>query len=321
MSFPQKLPQEAEKPAHDAPPITAPTTAPSTIPSGQVNPPAGYQPYAYTAPNGTAFPPYLGQQQAFEPPKPVPNKVWEITKMVFHTLSILLSAVGVGLSFSTLNYVYFTYTVAIGAAPACLIALVWSLAEMITRAARQFKAGIHPGAHIALSLIVFLVAVILTSLFGPWFRDSWHDDHSSNQSCSYQYNATVDNYVYVCNDSSGDDEAARRQFDRERSIAYAAAAITYIVSVIHFALFVGACVDTSKANAAASRPIYIIAQPQGFQAMMQGWQPIQQAPVQAPVQAPIQPTTRDTPPAESQDQSKNKGKGKEPLRSGDIAEH
>jgi hypothetical protein len=86
-----------------------------------MNPPAEYQPYAYPTyaypvPTEMAYSPYAGQQ-AFEAPKPKRNKAWEITKMVFQTLAIILAAVGIGLGFSTLNYVYFSYTVVIAAAP------------------------------------------------------------------------------------------------------------------------------------------------------------------------------------------------------------
>jgi hypothetical protein len=197
---------------------------------------------------------------------------------------------------------------------------------MFTRAVRKFKAGIHPGAHIALSLIISLVGIILTSFFGPWFQSSWYgDDESDSDSCSYQFNSTVGNDVYVCNDGTDANNAANPQYVHERNIAYAAAIITYIIAVIHFVLFVGACVDTSRVNAVASRPIYIIAQPQGLHNMIQGWQPIQQAPVvQAPVvQAPIQTTTRDIPPTEAEDQanSNSTGKGKEVARDDDIVEH
>ncbi|KAM0257355.1 hypothetical protein ACHAQJ_004442 [Trichoderma viride] len=307
--------QDAEKAQNAA------TSAPLTMPPAQMNLPAGYQPYPYAAP---AAIPYYAPQQAFEAPKPALNKAWEIIKMVLQTLSVILAAVGIGLGFSTLNYVYFSYTVVIAAAPPCIMALVWGLAEMLVRVVRKFKAGIHPGAHIALSLIIFLVGVILTSLFGPWFQDSWNGGADSDENCSYQFNSTTNNYVEVCNNDAYDDADAKRRFNHEKSIAYAAAVVTYIIAIIHFALFVGACVDTSKVNAAASRPIYVIAQPQGLQNMMQGWQPIQQeAPLQAPVQAPVQTTTaRDiSPMEEDEEQSKSKGKGKEPVRDSDIVEH
>ncbi|KAL7902756.1 hypothetical protein HDV63DRAFT_168144 [Trichoderma sp. SZMC 28014] len=288
-----------------APAIAAP-------PPAQMSLPAGYQPY----PAPVAYAPFP-VQQAFEPPRPPQNKVWEIIKLGLQSLSFVLAIVGVGLGFSTLGYVFFIDTVVIAAAPPCIIALLWSGAELITRAVRRFKAGIHPGAHVALSLIIFLVAVILTSLFGPWFQDTWNDnyDDDDGQDCSYHYSSDLGDYVYSCTDDSNDPEviASRHIFRHERSVAYAAAVITYIIAVIHFILFVGACIDTSKFNAAARRPIYVIAQPQ-----MHGWQPLQ---------APAETEARDVvPPAETEAEAEteavtqSEGKGKEPMR-GDIVEH
>ncbi|EHK24264.1 uncharacterized protein TRIVIDRAFT_54358 [Trichoderma virens Gv29-8] len=298
------------------PPAQPPVAMP---PFGQMPLPQGFQPYVYAATNAVSYVP----QQAFETPKPKPNKAWEIIKMALHILSAALGAAGVGLGFSSLNFTYFTYTVVIATAPPCIIALVWSISELITRVARKLKSGIHPAAHIALCLIIFLVATILTSLFGPWFQSSWgsyDDPSSSSQSCGYRYNATLDTMVYSCTGDSSDDEAAQRVFDHERSVSIAAAVVTYLIAAINFALFVGACVDTSRANTVASRPIYVIAQPQ----MMQGWQPIPQVPIQYPP-AVQQPPARDVAPteseseSESQNKSKNKGKGKEPALN-DIVE-
>ncbi|EHK49233.1 hypothetical protein TRIATDRAFT_133503 [Trichoderma atroviride IMI 206040] len=298
------------------PPQTAPAPTIAAPPPAQLSLPAGYQPY----PAPVAYAPYP-VQQAFEPPRPPQNKIWEFIKLGLQSLSFVLAVVGVGLGFSTLNFVFFVDTVVIAAAPPCIIAILWSGAELITRAIRRFKAGIHPGAHVALSLIIFLVAVILTSLFGPWFQSSWNDSYDDDgQECSYHYSSTLDDYVYSCTDNSSDPEviASRHQFRHENSVAYAAAIITYIVAVIHFVLFVGACIDTSKVNAAASRPIYVIAQPQGLQAMMQGWQPIQQAPAETEARD-VAPTETEAE-AETEAVTQSKGKGKEPMR-GDVVEH
>lgn len=122
--------------------------------------------------------------------------------------------------------------------------------------------------------------------------------------------------MYSCTDNSNDPEviASRNTFRHERSVAYAAAIITYIIAVIHFILFVGACIDTSKYNAAATRPIYVIAQPQ-----MHGWQPIQQAPAETEARDVVPPTETEAE-AETEAVTQSKGKGKEPMR-GDIVEH
>ncbi|KAL5091695.1 hypothetical protein Trisim1_002911 [Trichoderma cf. simile WF8] len=292
------------------------TVPPPAITMQQQQP--GFQPYIYAATNPPAvsYVPYPGPIPTFDDLEPVLIKPWEITKTVFHALSFVLAAAGIGLGFSSLNFTYFAYTVVISATPPCIIALLWSLVELIVRAARKFqKHGIHPGAHIALSLIIFLVATVLTSLFGPWFQDSWGASYAT-QSCGNQWNSTTQTVVWTCTDDE-DNYAAKHMFAHERSVSIAVAVVTYLIAAIHFTLFVGACVDTSRVNAAASRPIYVIAQPQMLQ---QRWQMIPQDPI--PMQAPVpvqQPVVdRDVAPAESEKRTwrnkrKGKGKGKEPA--------
>ncbi|PNP54599.1 hypothetical protein THARTR1_05156 [Trichoderma harzianum] len=278
-------------------------TVPPVSPAAMQQQQPGFQPYVYAAP-AVSYVPYPGPQPTFDDLEPELIKPWEITKTVLHVLSVLLAATGIGLGFSSLDFTYFAYTVVISAAPPCIIALLWSLVELIVRAARKFqKDGIHPGAHIALCLIIFLVATVLTSLFGPWFQDSWGPNFSS-QTCGEHWNSTLDANVWTC--TANDDEAAEYRFKHERSVSIAVAAVTYLLAAIHFSLFVGACVDTSRVNTAASRPIYVIAQPM----MQQGWQPIPQFPIQPP--PPVRsPADRDVAPTESE--SRNKGKGKEPA--------
>ncbi|KAL7912565.1 hypothetical protein GGI35DRAFT_476411 [Trichoderma velutinum] len=295
------------------PPETQQQESQQTVPPLAVPPvampPPGFQPYVYAATNPVSFVPYPGPQPTFDSLEPELHKPWEITKTTFHVLSVILAATGIGLGFSSLNFTYFAYTVVISAAPPCIIALVWSLVELIVRATRKFqKDGIHPGAHIALSLIIFLVATILTSLFGPWFQDSWGPEYDVDN-CGYKWNSTLETTVWTCSNAA-EDESAKHMFSHEKSVSIAVAVVTYLIAAIHFSLFVGACVDTSRVNAAASRPMYIIAQPQ----MMQGWQPIPQVPIQP--QPPVQQSpARDVSPTESESSNrrKDKGKGKEPA--------
>ncbi|KAL7810856.1 hypothetical protein V8C26DRAFT_431360 [Trichoderma gracile] len=300
-------------------PPPAPQTAPQ--PPQPVHTPAGFQPLVYDARNAVPYAPIPLPQQVFETPEPEPNRPWELTKTALHVLSVVLGATGVGLGFSTLKYEYFYATVVISTVPPCMIALVWSLADLLVRLLRHFKRGIHPGAHVALSLIIFLLGAILPSLFGPWFQDSWNGDGSDPwQDCSNVYDPTTHRYVYTCTQ----DDDARRRYLREKKVAMAAAVVTFIVAVMHFGLFVGACVDTDRVNRVAKRPIYVVAPPpqmmqwqpvqqpmqQQYQAPMQQ-APMQQAPVQqAPVQTTVQPPAQETPQTETESQSRDKGKGK-----------
>ncbi|PTB67696.1 hypothetical protein BBK36DRAFT_1115723 [Trichoderma citrinoviride] len=301
---PQTTTQTAPQP-QPQPPLATPQP---------VHTPAGFQPLVYNARNVLPYVPYQLPQQAFETPEPEPNRPWELTKTAFHILSVALGATGVGLGFSTLNYQYFYATVLIAAIPACMLALVWSIADLLVRALRRFQSGgIHPGAHIALSLIIFLLGAILPALFGPWFQDSWYGSDPSYQTCSNVYDPTTRRYVYTCTTDTAEEAAARRQYLREKRVAMAAAVVTFVVAVMHFGLFVGACVDTDRVNRVAKRPIYVVAPPQ----MMQWQPPVQQQQYQPPVQQP--PTTPQTESDESQSRDKgkgkatDKGKGKAPM--------
>ncbi|TFB05166.1 hypothetical protein CCMA1212_003194 [Trichoderma ghanense] len=336
-------PQQQQQQQQQQPPPD-PQTAPQ--PPQPVHTPAGFQPLVYNAHNVLPYAPIHLPQQAFEAPEPQPNKPWELTKTGAHVLSVVLGATGIGLGFSTLNYEYFYAVVLISAIPPvrlsppltsvkyinqtdkpcvvkkqCMIALVWSLADLLVRLLRNPHRGIHPGAHVALSLIIFLLGAILPSLFGPWFEDSWNGDGDGSypwQDCTSVYDPVSRHYDYTCTD----DDAVKRQYLKEKRVATAAAVVAYIVAVIHFGLFVGACVDTDRVNRLAKRPIYVVAPPppqmMQWQPMQQQYQaPVQPAPVQqAPMQQPpVQPPAQETPQTETDSQStdKGKGKGKEPM--------
>ncbi|KAL7929646.1 hypothetical protein V8C35DRAFT_314880 [Trichoderma chlorosporum] len=266
-----------------------------------------YQPQFYA--NPAPFVPYPAPAMQFEPPRPKQNRIWERAKIALHASSATLAVAGIGLAFSSLHFQYFAYTVVIATAPPSLIALPWGIAEVVARVFRKDHRGIHPGAHIALCLVIFLIGTTLTSLFGPWAQSSWGVDYNSS-TCTSAWDAALNQDVVTCSDGDDDGGASRRAFVHEQSVSIAAAAVTYIIAAINFALFVGACVDTSRDNIVGARPIYVLAQPP----MMQGWQPIPQA---TSVQ---QPAARDASPAEGEMvQSEAMNKGKEPAVS-DAAE-
>jgi hypothetical protein len=106
MASSSQQPEMAQIPPQTAAPaITAP-------PPAQMSIPAGYQPY----PAPMAYAPFP-VQQAYESPRPPQNKIWEFIKLGLQSLSFVLAVVGIGLGFSTLNYVFFVDTVVIAAAP------------------------------------------------------------------------------------------------------------------------------------------------------------------------------------------------------------
>lgn len=102
------------------------TVPPPAITMQQQQP--GFQPYIHAATNApqVSYVPYPGPIPTFDDLEPVLIKPWEITKTVFHVLSFLLAAAGIGLGFSSLNFTYFAYTVVISAAPPVSLSLLFS---------------------------------------------------------------------------------------------------------------------------------------------------------------------------------------------------
>lgn len=97
--------------------------------------------------------------------------------------------------------------------------------------------------------------------------DFWYNDRDCNDSYygrSSRYNDIFDN----------DDDDCDDKLSGVRTKILAALGFAIVVGLLHFALFVGACVDTHKHNAAASRAILVMTQPQNWGAMAQGWQPM-----------------------------------------------
>lgn len=146
------------------------------------------------------------------------------------------------------------------------MALVWDAAEIITWLCRKRVAGIHPGAHVGVSLIIWLGAACIGGIQSAYVTYTTHD----SDTC---YDSESDEYV-DCRSSSGQ--------------MIAAAAFACLVWLLHFTLFVGACIDTAKRNAANRRQVVVVGPPY-WGPMAQGWQPMPQYyPQHQPPQSPGQ---------------------------------
>jgi hypothetical protein len=161
--------------------------------------------------------------------------------------------------------------------------MLWSLAEVITRAVRKFKAGIHPGAHVGMCLIIWMISSITGGMLCTYVAVNPDEDDSD---CVYQtYNSQG---MRTYNDCAPQDPYPRGKI-------LGAAVITCLIFGLFFGLFVDACICTHRRNTAAKRPIMVIAQPQNWSAAAQGWQPMAQndasaeaAQVQTPAPAATQ---------------------------------
>lgn len=145
------------------------------------------------------------------------------------------------------------------------LGLLWSLSEVITRAVRKFKAGIHPGAHVGMCLILWLLSAIMGGSLCAYVALDPSRDESDCTYSSYDSQGNLHTY----------NECDEYVDPYPRSKILGTAVITCLLFALYFGLFVDACINTHKRNTAASRPIMVIAQPQNWPAATQGWQPMQ----------------------------------------------
>lgn len=138
--------------------------------------------------------------------------------------------------------------------------LIWSAAELIVRAVHKFKRGIHPGGSVAATLIVWLAAAIVGALEGVFSvtMDGYCDYYDYN-SMTYEYD-TVECY---------------NPWGGRWGIWIAVTAFTCLLWVIYFALFVIACIDTSRRNA-AKRLVMVVNPASYWGPQAQGWQQMPQ---------------------------------------------
>ncbi|KAL6880812.1 hypothetical protein J3F83DRAFT_719905 [Trichoderma novae-zelandiae] len=256
----QETPEMSERTA-PPPAVPAPThSLPQELAA------AGYQPY---------YQPYPVQPTATS--APVESKKGAYTRLGFHGTVVVLGAIGLGVSLSSLGND--GSGAAAAAAPAAGLCLLWSLAELITRAVRKFKAGIHPGAHVGICLILWLISAILGgslcafAAMNPGSRDQDDED------CIV---STYDSYGNVRTYNECDDYYL--QYPRGKVLG--GAVITCMLFAIEFGLFVDGCVMTHRRNTAKARPIMVIAQPQNWGPATQGWQPMQNEASTEAVQVP-----------------------------------
>ncbi|KAK2616683.1 hypothetical protein QQS21_000295 [Conoideocrella luteorostrata] len=307
--------------------------------NSNAQPPNGQSPYVlYPNSYGQPFAPYSQQQQMQGQNAPqqvtylaVPHALQrqpeknsrKIARDILHVLVLIISIIGIGFSFSLLarsssslySEDYDIYLPALSAGPVFILAFLWSLAELIVRCARKWKAGIHPGAHVGVCLCLWIGAVIVGSLLAAI--------------------ADYDYYGTSCREYRYSTYRARRCRDGSPPIFIGSTALVLLLALVEIVIFIIACVDTHIRNrwrrniVIASTP-YWAPPPQGFhvppngqgqqpQFMPMGQQQGQQQPPpmmqQAPVQQPMMAHTRSTQP-ESQPiavDAEENSKGKAPV--------
>ncbi|KAK6836554.1 hypothetical protein PG987_007049 [Apiospora arundinis] len=111
-------------------------------------------------------------------------------------------------------------------APEAAVAIIWSVAELITICARGGQRGIHPGAHVALHLLFWLAFLIGAGLTAYLVA------------VNVGYDSYYDSYYYT------------RYFNLRFYIRSLQAELAFLILLImiHFTLFVRACIETNRRN-------------------------------------------------------------------------
>jgi hypothetical protein len=127
------------------------------------------------------------------------------------------------------------------------IAIIWQAAEFITVWASKTNRGIHPGANVALHLVIWLVAILAVGFlatFVAWDVDQLGDIQTDPDSSSYY---PSEYYTY-----DADTFATRLKLE-ETLLAF-----SFLLFLLHFVLFVRACVETHEYNRRpVNRTVYV----------------------------------------------------------------
>ncbi|KAI1180698.1 hypothetical protein F4777DRAFT_259145 [Nemania sp. FL0916] len=197
--------------------------------------------YMYAAPPN--------QQFAYgSPVRPVPRQStgYIATRLGLTALSsvwgiiiIALASVLVGSTSEAAYVSWYSYAIAVAS-------ILWNSAELITYCARVrsgVQRGIHPGAHVGLNLIFWLIGAFAVLLTVEVYRSIENEvERCSNRNKNVF--DTPDWYDYYCDDDTSMDEYQQTIIPVLRALI----AVFSFWVLNHLVLFVLACIDTHKRN-------------------------------------------------------------------------
>jgi hypothetical protein len=173
------------------------------------------------------------------------------SKLALRIIQFVLAIAIIGCAGSIISTGIWSVLTLVVIMPQAAVSAIWSLAEGICILARAGHRGIHPGANVALDLLLWLGLVAGTVLL--WLLGVATLLVSSSSSWLYDYNRDYDSRY----DYSGVSDAISRVAAMGQALIGLGATLT----ILHFTTFVIACVETSKRNRSHD-VVYVTGPPQ-----------------------------------------------------------
>ncbi|KAK4133956.1 hypothetical protein BT67DRAFT_422656 [Trichocladium antarcticum] len=183
------------------------------------------------------------------PPHISPMAMW-ISKLALRIVQFALAIAIIGCVASLLHSHVWGIAVLVTILPQAAISATWSFSEAICLLVRRGHRGIHPGANVALDLLLWLAFVagtVLLGLFGL-AASVLLSKPPPRSGPTYQYD-----YLWY---GSGKDSWVRKPnpvVGRGRALLGLGAMLT----ILHFTTFIIACVETSIRNRRSLQVVYV----------------------------------------------------------------
>ncbi|KAH8168755.1 hypothetical protein LIA77_10881 [Sarocladium implicatum] len=236
---------------------------------------------------GQPFQPYIPQQAVPPPPPdfrlpgrsppPPETKAWRNAHIALHATTVVFAICDIALTLSLLKWGIYAWSyygdlalVALYMIVTPVIALLWSGSELIVRCVRTGHKGITPGAHVGVCLIIWLVAIVtggITATYSAWLLDLQGTSRRA-QGCS-DPNTPYTDWGDDC------DERDYKDLSTRQGIFVAITVFKFLVWAVVFTIFVRACIEVHRRNAAAA-PRGVVYVPYWAGPPAQGWQPLPQ---------------------------------------------
>ncbi|KAG6355645.1 hypothetical protein INS49_003607 [Diaporthe citri] len=209
------------------------------------------------------------QPQPIELPRAEPfktSKPFAVAKFVLGSFNLAFAIIALGLTLGvvTTSFSMDSFIGVIICLSLAVASIVWQLAEHITLAVRRGWRPIHPGAHVGVHLVLWVLAILVApSLYlslAYELRDYTIESDCESQRDSDGYYTGSGSSSFYCNYYSFPSQAAANKYF---GMMEALAAFATLLLISHFTLFVMACVETDRRRkyGKATKVVYLVAAP------------------------------------------------------------